>query len=87
MSAVVLGTMSIMGVFLIKRGKSTSVSIRYFTTVSQQMLTAIKHVMNDILSFNRTVHWSVMHATQQLLECKTLNFTSFDYVSPPTAYM
>ena len=53
MSAVVLGTMSIMGVFLIKRGKSTSVSIRYFTTVSQQMLTAIKYVMNDSFVFQQ----------------------------------
>ena len=39
--------MSIMGVLFVKHGKSASLSMRYFTTVSQQMLTAIKHVVTD----------------------------------------
>ena len=37
-------------------------SVRYFIAVSQQMLTAIKHGANDILTSGRTVHWHVMLA-------------------------
>jgi len=38
--------------------------VRYFTTLSQQMLTAINYVADDNFVFSRTAHWHMMHATQ-----------------------
>jgi len=43
----------------------------YFTTVSQQMLTVIKHVAGDNVVFGRTAHWHIMHATQS--NCRRAN--------------
>jgi len=41
-----------------------TLSIKYFATVSQQMLTATKHVAGDILSSVKTVHWRFTRAVQ-----------------------
>ena len=86
MSAVVLGAMPIVGVLFVEDGKSTSLSMRYFTTVSQQMLTAMKHVANESFVFQQD-RALAHHAcnTVQLLESETLNFTHFDYALPSTA--
>ena len=41
-----------------------TLSVRYFTTLSQQMLTAMKHVADDDVVSSRTEYWHIMHATQ-----------------------
>jgi len=47
-------------------------SMMYFATVSQQLLTAIKHVADDNFVFSRTVHWRIMHSAQS--NCWSMNF-------------
>jgi len=37
--------------------------MRYFTTVCQQMLTAIKRAADDSFVFRSTAHWHIMYAT------------------------
>jgi len=41
-----------------------TLSARYLTALSQQMLTAVKHVADDNVVFSRTAYWHIMHATQ-----------------------
>ena len=41
-----------------------TLSVTHLTTLSQQMLVAVKHVDVDNFVFSRTVHWHIMHATQ-----------------------
>ena len=48
-----------------------TLSVRYFTTLSQQMLTATKHVADDTFVFSRTAHWHIMHATHS--NCRGVN--------------
>jgi len=52
--------------------------VRYLTTLSQQMLTAVKHVADDKFSFSSGQHTgtSCMQHSQTAGE-RTLNFTSF----------
>jgi len=39
-----------------------TLSVRFFTTLFQQILTVIKHVADDNFVFSRTVHGHIMHA-------------------------
>ena len=41
-----------------------TLSVRYFTSVSQQMLTAVKHVADDNFVFSRTAQWHIMQHSQ-----------------------
>ena len=52
-----------------------TLSVRYFTTLSQQMLTAVKHVVDDSVVSST----SCMQRSQTTAE-RTLNFTSFNDV-------
>ena len=56
-----------------------TLSVRYFTTLSQQMLTVIKHVTGDNFVSSRTAHWHIICATQSNCRQRTLNYTSFNY--------
>jgi len=51
MSAMISGAMSVMGAFLANIESQQTQSVRYFTTLSQQILTAIKHVADDKFCF------------------------------------
>jgi len=48
-----------------------TLSVRYFTKLSQQMLIAIKHVADDNFIFSRTAYWHIMHAKQS--NCRGAN--------------
>ena len=52
-SAMISGAMSVMGVFFGKHASQWKQSMKYFTTVSQQMSTAIRHVVKDSIVFQR----------------------------------
>ena len=52
-SAMISGAMSVMGVFFGKHVSQWKQSMKYFTTVSQQMSTAIRHVVKDSIVFQR----------------------------------
>ena len=54
-----------------------TLSVRYFITLSQQMLTAVKLVADDNFVFSRTAYWHIMHATHSNCSEWTLNFTPF----------
>jgi len=56
--------MSVMGIFSANTESQWTLSVRYFTILSEQMLTAIKHVADANFVFSRTAHWHIMHATQ-----------------------
>jgi len=47
MSAMILGAMTVMGVLLANIESRQTLSVRWFTTLSQQMLTAIKYVTHE----------------------------------------
>ena len=51
--AMILGTMSVMGVFSAKTESQWVLSVRYFTTLFQQMLTAIRLVSGDKFCFQQ----------------------------------
>ena len=53
MSAMILAAMSVMGFF---RLSQRTVLVGYFTTLSQQMLTAIKHVADEKFLFSAGQH-------------------------------
>jgi len=53
MSAMILGAMSVMGVFFTNIERQRTLSVRYFTPLYQQMLTAIKHVADDKFCFQQ----------------------------------
>jgi len=53
MSAMILGAMSVMGVFFTNIERQWTLSVRYFTALYQQMLTAIKHVADDKFCFQQ----------------------------------
>jgi len=77
MSAMVSGAMSVMGLFSANIESQRTLSVRYFTTLSQQMLTAIKHVAggNILFSAGQRTGTSCMQHSQTAWE-RTLNFTS-----------
>jgi len=77
MSAMMSGTMSVMGVFSANLESQWTLSVRFFTTVCQQILTAIKPLLMTILFLaGRHNGTSCMQHTQTAEE-RTLNFTSF----------
>jgi len=53
MSAMISGAMSVMGAFLANIESQQTQSVRYFTTLSQQILAAIKHVADDKFCFQQ----------------------------------
>jgi len=53
MSAMISDAMSAMGVFSANIESQRTLSVRYFTTLGQQMLTAIKHVTDDKFCFQQ----------------------------------
>jgi len=53
MSAMISGAMSVMGVFLANNESQRTLSVRYFATLSQQMLAAIKHIADDKFRFQQ----------------------------------
>jgi len=58
--------------FLANMESQLTPSMMYFATVSQQLLTAIKHVAGDNFVFSRRVHWRIMHSAQS--NCWSMNF-------------
>jgi len=52
-SAMISGAMSVMSVFSVNIESQRTLSVRYFTTLSHQMLTGIKHVADDKFCFQQ----------------------------------
>ena len=67
MSAMMSGVISFMGVFFGKHWKS----VRYLTTLSQEMftVTAIKHVGDDNFVFSKIAHRSETHGIYRWRRC------------------
>jgi len=55
MSAMISGAVAVMGDFSANIKSQRTLSVRYFTTLSQQMLTAIKHVADDNCCFQQDI--------------------------------
>jgi len=77
MSAMISGAMPVMGVFSANIESQRTLGVRYFTTLSQQMLTAIKRVSDDKFCFQQDSALA-QHACNavklQESELSTLNF-------------
>ena len=79
MSAMILGAMTVMRVLLANIESRQTLSVRWFTTLSQQMLTAIKYVTYEFFWFSAGHHTGtscMQHS--QTAGARTLNFTSFN---------
>ena len=80
MSAMISGAMSVVwGSFSPNIERQRTLSVRYFTTLSQPMLTAVKHVADDNCVFCRTAHWHVVHATPSNSRCANSQLHFFQY--------
>jgi len=82
-SVTVLVAVSKMGVVFIKVGVKVNEQYSWDILLSQQMLDAIIVSFMTILSFSKTVHWSILCSTQSSCCSAKLSYQSIKHLLTP----